>query len=274
MSKQDFVQPNRPLSTNFTDNTLQRAISEKRRATSLPAEERIFTMKKNILLRPTGALMTLAIVILGGAGAYAAANWFGGSVQVTSDNSIMTVDLSKCQGGLLPPGIEQSVDRSKVQFKITGSPHISEQALQQRLLADCEWQNIQGVNKNKVGANASTVGIVKSIDMSTQTFTASITFGGSAFDKTFTLGTNIQTYDKGSVANISSLKPGEEIVLMYDLPTPIDEGKNPFDQNLNLKGIFVTQYDLRDVIAKEKPLYGQPNNIMPLSQYDILQHKK
>jgi hypothetical protein len=275
MSKQNFAQPNRPLSINFTDKTLRRAIYEKRRATGSSAEEGGFTMKrKNILLRPVGALTALAITVVGGAGVYAAANWFGGSAQVASDNSVMVVDLSKCQGDTLPPGIEQNADRSTVQFKIIGSPHISEEALQQRLLADCEWQAIQGVNKNKVGASAMAIGIVKSKDTSNNTLTATISFGGSTFDKTFALESDAQVYDKGSAARFSNLKPGEEVALMYDLKTPVTEGVNPFDQDISLKGIFVTQYDLRDVIAKEKPLYGQPNNIMPLGQYNALQHKK
>ncbi len=274
MSKQDFVQPNRPLSTNFTDNTLRRAIAAKQRAKSPFAEQELTMKKKNFLLRPAGAFVALAVIATGGAGAYAAANWFGGNIQVSSDNAIMTVDLSQCQGGTLPPGVEQDTDRSKIQFKITGTPHISEHALQQRLLADCEWQNIQNLNKNKVGASATAVGIVKSTDVSDKTMTATVSYGGSTFDKTFALKPNVQIYDKGSMANFSSLKPGEEVALLYNLSTPVTEGTSPFDQDISLKGIFVTQYDLRDVVAKEKPLYGQPNNIMPLSQYDQLQHKK
>lgn len=274
MSRQDFAQPNRPLSTNFTDRTLRRAISEQRRATGSFAEERAFTMKrKNILLRPASMFAALAIAVVGGAGVYAATNWFGGNVQVASDNSVMTVDLSKCQGDTLPPGIGQNTDRTKVQFKITGSPHISEQALEQRLLADCELQTIQKLNESKIGTNSTAVGVIKNKDAGARTLTASVSFGGSTLDKTFALEPGAQIYDKGAAADFSSLQPGEGAVLMYDIQVPV-EGTNPFDQAISLKGVFVTQYDLREVTSKNKPLYGEPNNILPLDQYNQLQHKK
>ena len=274
MSKQDSIQPNRPLSTNFRDDTLRRAISAKQRAKGSFAEQELTMKKKNFLLRPVGAFIALAIITTSSAGAYAAMNWFGGNIQVMSDNSIMIVDLSQCQGSILPPGVELGADRSKVQFKITGTPHISEQALQQRLLADCEWQNIQALNKNKIGASATTIGIVKDANPKDKTITVTISYGGTTFDKTFSLEPNAQIYDKGTAADFTNLNQGEEVALMYDLTIPAIEGVNPFDQAIGVKGIFVTQYDLRDALAKEEPLYGQPNNIMPLTQYSHLQHKE
>lgn len=216
--------------------------------------------------------MALAIVLFGGLGVYAAVNWFGGSVQITSNQSVMTVDLSKCQGKNLPSGIEPTSDRSKVQFKILGTPHISEADLQRKLLANCEWQTILDLYQQKYGTVGSHVGVVRGTDPTTRTVTINVEFGGKSFDKPFPLTQNAEIYNKGAPTDLANIKTGDFVMFAYDVGAPVLENENPFDRNLEIKNLFKTQYDLREVLADGKSLYGAPNNIMPLEQYDGL-HK-
>ena len=131
------------------------------------------------------------------------------------------------------------------------------------------------IDHSHIGRRRATIiGIVKDANPKDKTITVTISYGGNTFDKTFSLEPDVEMYDKGAATDFTNLNQGEEVALMYDLTTPATEGVDPFNQAIGLKGIFVTQYNLRDVITKEEPLYGQPNNIMPLSQYDQLQHKK
>ena len=269
MKKQALRQPNRPLSINFTDTTLQHAIAAKRRDSRLSAIKEVFTMKnKHIFFKqPAGALVALAMVILGGTGVYAAANWFGGTVNVTSDNSIMTVDLSGCQSDNLPPGIERTTDRSNVKFKVISHPHISETDLQRKLLASCEHQTILALYQKEYGVSASDAGVIKSIDTASQTITIEVAFGGKTFNKIMPLTSSTAVYDKGQVANIAGLKEGDYVMIAFNLQKPeLLEGENPYNQAITLKNIFKTQYDLREVKKDAKSLYEAPNNIMPLEQ--------
>jgi hypothetical protein len=275
MNKQDLHQPTRPLSVNFTDGTLRQAIRAKRRNNRSSPVQGLFTMKqRNFLKQPAGALVALAIIILGGASVYAAANWFGGSVQISTDQSVITVDLSKCQGKNLPPGIEPASDRSNIKFKITGTPHINEGNLQRKLLANCEWQAILEFYQKQYNTVGSHVGVVRKVDATTRTITINLEFGGKSFDKTFPLTQNAEIYNKGMRTDLASIKSGDFVMFAYDVGTPVLENENPFDRNLELKSIFKTQYDLREVIADGKSLYGAPNNIMPLQQYEEVQNDK
>lgn len=274
MSKQDFVQPSRPLSTNFTDNTLRRAISEKRQATGLPAEEGTITMKKNILLQPTGVFVALAIVVLGSVGVYAAANWFGGNVEVTSDDSVMTVDLSKCESNM-PPGVA-TTDRKNVKFKITGSPHIQVQDLQQKLLANCEFDSVLHIYQAKYGENVGmSSSVIKSFNPQDNSITLDFTFGGEAIEKTFSLKKDGIVYDKGQQVSTSRLKVGDYAIFAYrrDTNNNLQETDNPFNNLTSIDSIFKTQYDTRESLEGVKSFYDS-NNIMPLDQYNQLQHKK
>lgn len=270
-------QPDRPLVANFTDTTLRRAILSKHQNDRRQAIKELFTMgnKRNFLTQPAGAFIVLAIVILGGTGVYAAANWFGGIVSVTSDRSIMTVDLSRCQGDNLPPGIDENTDRSSVKFKITGEPHISKEDLQRKLLANCEHQTISVFYREKYGITSSDVGVVKTINPQLQTVTVEIAFGGKTFDKTMLLTPYVAVYDKGRDAALSNVKAGDYIMIAFDLAKPnLLEGESPYDQEITVKGIFKTQYDLREVMKDGKSLYEAPNNIIPLEQYEEMQRKK
>lgn len=276
MKERDFQQPNRSLSLDFTDTTLRSAIAAKRRNDRYQAIKELFTMenKRNFLKKPIGAFIAFAVVVTGSASVYAAANWFGGVVSVTSNNSTMTVDLSQCQGKILPPGIDEKTDRSNVRFRITGEPHISKTDLQRKLLADCEYQTILTLGHDKYGAISNDVGIIKSISPSHMSMTLEIAYKGKSINKTVSFDQNVGVYDKGQNATLTDLRSGDHVMIAFNIrgPRPI-ETENLYDRDFIVKSIFKTQYDLREVINDGKSLYGAPNNIMPFEQPQEMQKK-
>lgn len=275
MRKHDKNEPSRPLSTNFTDRTLRRAIKAKRRETRwLPLKELLHMKKRTMIRQPVGALIALAIVILGGAGVYAAANWFGGAVKVTSDDSIMTVDLTKCDSNL-PPGVEPTSDRANIKFKITGSPHISAEELQRKLLVNCEFDSVLKFYQSKIGAMVGTPpAVVKAVNSSEKKITFSIRWGGEDIERTFVLAKDAQIIDKGATSDLTALRPGDYVMFAYkfDEGLIVNETDNPFDYVKEVLGVFKTQYDTREFLESAKSLYSA-NNIMPLDWYNQI-HKK
>lgn len=272
MSKRNIPQPSRPLSVNFTDRTLKRAITQKRQADRLAKLQGVFFMKKQFWKQPVGALAAIALVVMGGAGVYAATSWFGGSVKVTSDNSIMTVDLSQCESNI-PPGVGPKSDRSNIQFKITGSPHISTEELQRKLLVNCEFDSVLKFYQTKFGAAIGTPSaVIKNIDKATSAITFELKWGREDYVKTFTLAADSIVMDKGEPADITALKQGDHVMFAYKLPdsTVMSELDDPFNHVEEVVGVFKTQYDTREFLEDAKSLYSA-NNIMPLDLYNDLQ---
>lgn len=261
MKSENQTKPKRQLSSHFTNDTLRLAATARRRADRLSTVKDMVTMKKqfNILRQPAIGMAALAVVVLGGAGAYAAANWFSGSIGVTSNESLISVDLSECDVRL--PGISESADQKNVQFKITGTPHISEQDLQRKLLAKCEMQTIFG---NNAAADGNLVGVIKSMNVPRGIATIEIPFGGTTTTTTIQVDPAASIYDRGRTARLSDFKDGDYVAFQYQTDGSIVENGGPFEKVLVITHLFKTQYDLREVAGKENPLYGAPNNIEPL----------
>jgi hypothetical protein len=271
--KRNMPQPNRPLSVNFTDSTLRQAIKTKRRYDYRLIIKELFQMKRNKLTKPAGALLALALVVLGGAAVYAATNWFKGNVTVTSDNSIMTVDLSECESNL-PPGVEPKSDRSNIQFKITGTPHISPEELERKLLVRCEFDSVSKFYQSKFGASVGTPSaVVRSVDTTQKTVSFDVKWGDRGYAKTFKLASGFIVMDKGMPGSLSSLKEGDHVIFAYKLPESliVAENQDPLDQVTEVLGAFKTQYDTRELLKDGKSLYSA-NNIMPLDWYNQI-HK-
>ncbi len=275
MSKQHSTQPSRSLSVTFTGSTLRRAIKAKRRENRRLVIKELFTMKKrNLLRQPLGALVALAIVVFGGAGVYAAANWFGGVVSVKSDNSIMTVDLSKCESNM-PPGIEPTSDRSNIKFKITGTPHIEAKELQRKLLVNCEFDSVLKIYQAKLGTPVGTPpAVIKSVDKEKNTVTFELKWGGRSTVRTFALAKDPLLLDKGAPTTLSALRLGDYVMFAYKFPESliVNETDDPFDHVTEVLGIFKTQYDTREFLEDGKSLYSA-NNIMPLDWYNQINKK-
>lgn len=268
MKKQDSMQPRRPLSVHFTDTTLRRAITKKRRADRLAIIKGILSMKKQYWKQPAGVLIALAMVVLGGAGVYAAANWFNGGVKVTTDDSVLTVDLSGCKSATMPAGIEPTVNRKEVKFKILGTPHIEARELEQRLLADCEWQTVQAFYNQQYGEVFSRhFGVVRQVNTGANTITLSYDWGGKTTMKAFPLERKVTVYDKGQPSDLSQLSSGDIVTFVYDLSGYIEEGQNPFERATAIKSLFKMQYDTRQAMSVTKAFYTE-SNIMPLDQYN------
>lgn len=273
MKKHEKSEPNRPLSINFTDRTLKRAIKAKRRESARASLRGVFIVKKQFLKQPVGVLVALGLVVLGGAGAYAATNWFNGSIGVKEDQTILTVDLSECKSAVMPAGIEPAADRREVKFKILGDPHIGGEKLEKSLLADCEMQAVREFYKQQYGGSlAEHFGMVKKVDLSERTVTLSYTWGGSSSEMTWRLDNGAQLYDKGQPAELAQFKEGDTVVFAYDLGGYIEEGQDPFKKITSLRSLFKMQYDTSQAMGVTKAFYDE-SNIMPLDWYNQI-HKK
>jgi hypothetical protein len=262
-------EPRRALSANFTNKTLRRAIKAERQANRRAAIKGVFFMKKQFWKQPVGAFVALALVVLGGTGVYAATNWFNGGVKVTTDNSILTVDLSECKSAVMPAGIEPTANRKEVKFKILGTPHIEAKELEPRLLADCEMQTVREFYHDQYGQSINDYyATIKEINQADRTVTLAYRWGGIDENvKTFPLEQTAAIYDKGQPSSLSQLKPGDIVTFVYDLQGYIEEGQNPFDRITALKSLFKMQYDTRQAMAVTKAAYTE-SNIMPLDQYN------
>jgi hypothetical protein len=259
----------RPLSDRFTETTLRRAISAKHRSDRITTLRELLSMK--LVKKPVGAVIALALVVTSGVGVYAASNWFNGRVEVASDDSIMTVDLSQCNNASLPPGVEPSTDKKAVKFKIVGQPHIQPQELQRKLLVACEFQNVLKLTQAKSQGMQGTVsGVLGNIDYQQELVTLRFNWGGKEFFKTFALARDALLIDKGESVNLKAFTPGSFVVVTYDLDA-VTENQNPLDTVMELKSLFKTQYDTREYHNDGKSLYDT-GKIMPLDYYKQL-HK-
>lgn len=266
MKKEVTNRSPRPLSADFTESTLRRALRAKRRYDRQNAIKELLTMK--MAKKPIGALVALAIVVMGGVGVYAAGNWFNGRVQVTQDDSIMTVDLSECKD-TVTPGVEPTTDRSAVKFKILGYPHIQPEELQRKLLTNCELTNVtkQLGSQEKTGKlQGLSSALVEAVDYQKGIVTLRVSWGGQEFSKTVTLASGAILKDKGQEATLKSFSPGSYVVVSYDVADSM-ENKNPWDTVIGVNGMFKTQYDTRETQKDGKSLYDTAN-IMPLDHYN------
>jgi hypothetical protein len=266
------LDPSRTLRSDFTKQTLRRSIAARKRVERQRYTRRLITMDMKFMKQPVGALVALAVVILGSIGAYAAMNWFNGDVRVTSNNSVMAVDLSQCTASQLPPGVEQTDDRKNVQFKILGTPHIDAATLQRKLLTKCESDSVSKFYAahypgQSIGTQPS---IVKAI--TPYTITLEVLWANQYTDKTFSIAQDTSFYALGQPSSLKDLKVGDTVIYAYDHPTGIfDESKNPLNDVDGVRSVFKTQYDTKEAYGKNGLNYDDAN-IMPMDHYRQL-HK-
>ncbi len=272
MSKTTPV-PQRDLTRNFTKRTLRRSILAKKRHEQTRRLRGFFIMPKlEFLKHPVGALVAIAIVIAGGTGVYAAMNWFNGSIKVTSDNSILTVDLSGCKNVLPLKGISGS-DPKNVQFKILGTPHIEADVLQQKLLAQCEVD--AAVEFIKAQHPNTTIGYqtskIKAIDA--YSITLENTWGAKKTDRVFDITPSTTIFNQTAPAKTDDLKVGDSVVYTYLVPADaMTEGQSMPETIHELQSIFKTRYDTTQSMLITKAFYTE-SNIMPLEMYNQLNKK-
>lgn len=262
--------PKRPLSSDFTAVTLRRAQIAKRRIIRKQSIEVLLGMKKTfpMLRTMSGTAFVLAATVVSSVSAYALINWFDGNPTVRQEASIMHVDLSSCKGSL-PAGIESTNNRSDVQFKITGSPHISTSALQQQLLVDCEanaareFYNPGVTGDNSYSTEAATITAVQD-----RTFTVNYKWAGAMQSKTFTLSTDDPVYVEGQAAQLTEFHPGDFVVVAVPIDTHryVAEGTDTF-ATATVHSVFKTHYDTSTAsgASKGSGINYQAYNIMPLN---------
>lgn len=277
MSNYKTIVPRRALSTNFTEQTLRRSLQAKKRMMRKSQLKGLFSMNKlRIRKQPVGILSVVAFIALSGTAAYAAVNWFNGSVNVSSGSSILSVDVSQCQSSL-PPGVDSNADRKNIQFKILGTPHIDEKTLQAKLLAGCELASARTMLVNQLGAD-KTNGEISSVikAMAGNAITLEVSYAGQTYDKMFTIDQNAAIYSLGQQASLKDLHVGDTLLAMYTFDgSHWDESKGPsFEQKSTLNGIFRTQYDTRHVLGATKDDTYASYHIMPLDQYNLVNSKK
>ena len=262
--------PTRALSDNFTKQTLQRSLMAKKRLEQKRRLKGLFTMPKlEFLKHPVGALIAIALIVTGGTGVYATLNWFNGNIKVTSDNSIMTVDLSGCKNGLPLGGINGS-DPKNVQFKIIGTPHIEAGVLQQKLLAQCEVdaavEFIKAQHPDTIfGYQTSKI---KAIDA--YSITLETAWGTKQTDRKFDISPSTTIFNQTAPAKTDDLKVGDSVVYTYIVPTNVmTEGQDIPESIRSVQSIFKTQYDTAQSILITKAFYDE-SNIMPLEMYNQL----
>lgn len=225
-------------------------------------------MKKvDLLKQPIGALIALAIVTIGGVGVYAATNWFHGNVQVTStDDSIMTVDLSTCRSSL-PGGIDPDKPLDKVKFKIVGTPHINASDLERRLTAGCEFANVINLQRAAAGYDvAVTPAIVKHVDPKKGSISLAFTWGPWSHEATYTLTPDAKLFDKGASTTLQAFKREDFVTFTYKIQGPTLENVDPYAGLTTIDGLFKTQFDTR-LVQEAKTIYST-GNIMPLDLYN------
>ncbi len=259
--------PKRALSTNFTHQTLRRSLRAKKRLEWIQQIKGVLTTmsKPSFMKHPIGALAAIAIVIVSGAGVYAAMNWFNGNIKVTSDNSIIHIDVSQCKSGVFLAGID-ATDKKDIQFKILGTPHIDAETLQKRLLADCEFTSVQEFYA-KQGAGMTTgyqSSIVKSI--TDYTITLETFWAGTWADKTLSIKSDTSFYDQGTIVKSCDIKIGDTVIYTYELvPGERVESTNPMDGITSVKSVFKTQNDTKQTTGKG---FYEDSNIQPLALYN------
>lgn len=300
-ARSEASEPRRALRPDFTERVIrhaamaQRRVAKKQRLQTLYKE--IFTMKKlNFLRTVPGVGLVVAVVATSGVGVYALSNWFGGTVAVTQDTaSTFSVDLSSCQGGL-PPGFAPTEDRSNVQFKITGEPHISAQDLQKQLLGECEAgavtefyakqfpdAGLSGTGQPSASTAARLTyslwtASVKSIGGDGKITVSSTGPKGASFGttdahgnfspvKTLILAPDATVYSKGHSVRIGDVKEGDNITFVAYSPgagAPMTEWAGVLNRSdVCIVSIFRTQYD------DGQASFSYPGqNVMPLRAYN------
>lgn len=271
---QEASTPQRPLRANFTARTLQDArVAKTRRIREQQLQTLIkesLSMKSLKFLRTVpGATLALAILATGSVGAYALNNWFNGDVTVRQNNSVLSVDLSSCKGNL-PPGVDSS-DRSNVQFKITGTPHLSAEDLQRQLLAQCEFDAVRDFyGKNGQGDNYLVPATIKITNRASVTF--EYAWGGEKHEKTVLLASGANIYKEGTPASLDDLDVGDAVVVATSPVTNSQENIDPLDQVTEARSIFVTHHDINSAPSVSKKAFYDEGNIMPLDHYNKIKN--
>jgi len=269
------LKPRRELRTDFTAHTLRSAVRAKRRIARkqkllIPIKE-IQMKKLHVLRTMPGIAAIVAVIVTTGVGAYALNNWFGGSAPVKQTNSVLSVDLSACQGNL-PAGVSDTTDRHNVQFKVLGDPHISASDLQTKLLEDCEFSAVQSFYHGKLAANSALLaGKVKAVDG--QYITLEYPLAQGTASKVFWLVSGATIYNQGQLTTSGTLKVGDPV--MFEVVYPTDyvahEGQDGLATISQVRSVFKTTYNMLDAPSASKSgfLYDKAN-IMPLEQYNQL----
>ena len=265
MNMQYDIEPRRALHTDFTERTLRRSITTKRHLSRKHRLRGIFTMNiTKFVKHPMAAAFAVVVIGASTAGVYAATNWFNGDVSLRNDGSVLSVDLSGCKGAL-PPGVDSS-DRSKVQFKVLGQTNINAAALQQKMLAGCEFDAVVAFYR-ELGQSPQP-STIKAVDPGKRTAVLDYHWGREFRTKTFTFAENATVYNLGQPGQLTDLKPGDSAMVVYrGSDQPFIETENPFDTINIVESIFKTQYDINQAPHSIKAFYEQ-NNIMPLDQYN------
>lgn len=268
-------EPRRPLQADFTAQTMKRAhVAKARRARKKQLQaigKGFFSMKSIKFLRTVpGAALALAMAATGSVGAYALSNWFNGEVTVRQNDSVLSVDLSSCKGDF-PPGVD-STDRSNVQFKIVGNPHISADELQQQLLAECEFNAVLDFYKSNQATKDFYLpaGTIKHVNDGNVTIT--YLWGGEIQEKTYKFAESGSVYNEGAPAALKDLQVGDSVVFALELAAQPQEGIDPFAQVGTVQSIFKTKYDTNQAPGTSKKGFYEGANIMPLDHYNKIQH--
>jgi hypothetical protein len=268
-TKRQQTMPRRPLRADFTSVTFRRAKTAKRRATHQFSGD-LFVMKKpfHFMRTASGAALGMAVIAAGSVGVYALTNWFGGNPTVTESTSIMHIDLSSCKGNL-PAGVEPTDNRQDIQFKITGTPHISADNLQRQLLTDCEFNAVSGFY-NPGKTYESQYGILPAIVTGVHGNTFTVSYQSMQQQqletKTFTINPDTLLYDQGNAASMSDFKPGDTVVIAAAYTTmPHLETDDPWPA-APVHSVFKTKYDLSKAsgVRKSSGLNYGADHIVPM----------
>ncbi len=288
------IQPSRPLRSDFTGRVLRSTLRARRRRIMKKQYEvlskELFSMTPIKLLRTVpGAASAMAVVAAGSVGVYALSNWFGGNIEVKQYASLFSVDLSSCKGNL-PPGVNEGDNRRDVRFKITGSPHISAQALQQDLLGECEYNAVTDFYAAKfpeaglssTASTSTTQGFkymivpAKIAGISNGSIALSSTGGKAASfgTRTIEFASDVSVYDMGKAAVLPDLKPGDYVIFVAYSATadgPLTEGATILDaSDTRILSIFKTQYN----DGTSTSFNYQTSNVVPLDTYSQLSNRK
>ncbi|HSW81454.1 MAG TPA: hypothetical protein VLG40_03585 [Candidatus Saccharimonas sp.] len=262
--------PRRELNVNFTEQTFRRSIATKKRLAHWRHTKRIFMNIPQFVKQPMGAAIAVATISLSAVGAYAAVNWFNGSVQVSQkDNSVLSVDVSSCKGPT-PPGFEPTDDKRNLQFKVLKNPHISATDLQRALLQDCELDAAKAFFKGQPSTqNSGTfVANIKAISPTSITFTY-LSYGSG----TRTVSTaGLSLFNQGAKATVADLHVGDHVVVALDTPKDWVEDQNLIELG-TVRGVFKTQYDVTQAPSATKKGFYDDSNIMPLDWYNQVHEK-
>lgn len=258
------AEPRRNMTKNFTERTLARS----KRAKTY-GQRKDFTM--NFIKKPAGAFAALAILLCASAGGYAAVNWFNGQVLATQKDDILSVDLTGCKNAFMP-GFSENQDMSNVQFKILGTPHISEDELEQKLLLDCEFRAVLDFYQSKPETAGVNFRPGKIVTVKDGAITLEYSWGGETKQKDFAIN-NATLFNQGNAIQAHQLSTNQHVVLVTQ-PLPGDtqmELRDPLDGTDSATSIFVTQYDMAAApMASKNSFTYDSANIMPIDIYNSL----